>query len=490
VHRLTRALALVTVATAAAGCGHSQPRAHVLRLATANPSGIERDPGLRFFAARVAQLSRGKLRIAFDDRWGRDGNAHEATLMRDVEHGRADLGVVSTRSLARAGVVGMAALDAPLLIDRYSLESAVLASPLAGRLLAGTRAVGLEGLALLAGPLAHPVGTRGPFRRAADAYHRNFYLRDPEVSAAAAHALGAFPRPLALHWLTGAYVTGPRAMVDSALYEDDLDTLFFDRYGAQCADPDLACQTMGPWVTVNVALWPRMSAIVANPAALARLNPRERGWLRTAASDAAGPSMTVGHSDQRILGELCAAGVRAVVAPQAGVAGLAGAWRHLYGRLPAQPIRAIERLKRTAPPDPPLRIAPGCGRDALHAGPARGVPSTIPDGVYRARLTPADLRAAGANDSDDRAGIATLTLRTGHWRLTVTEPGEHVETGTYAGSPLRTAWESEGPAGRDEAYMAVVVGHGGALRFHVARADDLPHARALYASHPWRRIGP
>jgi hypothetical protein len=200
--------------------------------------------------------------------------------------------------------------------------------------------------------------------------------------------------------------------------------------------------------------------------------------------------MTVGHGDQRILGELCAAGVRAVVAPRAGVAGLAGAWRHLYGRLPAQPIHAIERLKRTAPPDPPLRIAPGCGRDALHAGPARGVRSTIPDGVYRARLTPADLRAAGANDSDDRAGIATLTLRAGHWRLTVTEPGEHVDTGTYAGTPLRTAWESEGPAGRDEAYMAVVVGHGGALRFHVARADDLPHTRALYASHPWRRIGP
>jgi TRAP-type C4-dicarboxylate transport system substrate-binding protein len=489
VRRLTQALVLVAVGAAIAGCSQSRPRAHVLRLATANRSGIEHDPALGFFAARVAQRSGGRLRIAFDDRWGRDGNAHEAALIGDVARGRAELGVVATRSLARAGARGMAVLDAPLLVDRYSLQAAVLASPLAVRLQAGTRAAGLEGLALLAGPLAHPVGTRGPVRRAADARHRNFYVRDPGVAARAAHALGAFPHPLTLQWLNKAYVTGPRSIEAPAVYEDGLDALFFDRYGAQCAAPDRDCRTMGPWVTVNVALWPRMSAIVANPAALARLSPRQRAWLRAAAADAARRSTTVGHADQRILDELCAAGVRAALAPPAGIAELAHAWHHLYDRLPARAIHAIERLKQSAPPDPPLRIPAGCGKNAPHAGPARGVSSTIPDGVYRVRITRADLRAASATGADDRPGIATLTLRAGHWHLALTEPGERLEEGTYAGTPPRTAWTSEGPAGRDEAYMSVAVGPGGALRFNVARADDLPHTRAMYASHPWRRIG-
>jgi TRAP-type C4-dicarboxylate transport system substrate-binding protein len=490
VQRLTRALALGAVMAAATGCSHAHPRAHVLRLASAAPAGVERNPGLRVFARRVAELSGGRLRIAFDDRWGLDGNAHEATLIRDVAHGRAELGIVSTRSLARAGVRGMAVLDAPLLVDRYSLQAVVVTSPMARRMLAGTRPLGLEGLALLAGPLAHPVGTRGPVRRAADAYHRNFYLRDAEVAAPAAHALGAFPSPLTLRWLNRAYVTGPRAIEAPALYEDDLDALFFDRYGAQCADPDRECRTMGPWVTVNVALWPRMSAIVANPAALARLTARERTWLRTAATDATIGSTRVARTDQRILEELCAAGVRAALATPTGVAGLARAWRGLYDRLPAGAVHHIQRLKDAAAPDPPLRIPRGCGRDAAHAGPARGVRSTLPDGVYRAQITRADLRVAAANRGDDRTGIATLTLRDGHWRLALTEPGERVEEGTYAGTPLRTAWASEGPAGRDEAYVSIVAARGGALRFHAARADDLPHTRALYASHPWQRIGP
>jgi hypothetical protein len=232
-----------------------------------------------------------------------------------------------------------------------------------------------------------------------------------------------------------------------------------------------------------------MSAIVANRAALTRLTARERGWLRTAAADATARSTSTGRTDQGILDELCAAGVRAALAPPAGIAGLARALHRFYGDLPASDVRAIERLKRTAPPDPPLRTPAGCGRDAAHEGPARGVRSTVPDGVYRTRITRADLRAAGADSSGDRAGIATLTLRSGRWRLALTEPGMRVEQGTYAGMAMRTAWQSEGPAGRDEAYVSIVVGPGGALRFHVARADDLPHARALYASHPWKRIG-
>jgi len=500
VYRVKRAVAIVVVAGGIGGCSRSHPHtpAHVLRLETANPAGVDHDPAMRFFAARVARLSGGRLRIAFDDRWGRDGDAREASLIRDVADGRAELGIAHTRALALAGARDMDALDAPMLIDRYSLEAAVIASPLAARMLAGTRGAEVEGLALLSGPLARPVGTRGPLRSAVVVDHRQFDVRDvishgghpwTSVAQRAANSLGAFVRPLGLRVLTSTYVAGPRTIEAPALYEDDLDSLFFDRYGAQCASPNPGCRTMGPWVTLNVALWPRMSALVANHAALARLTARERGWLRAAAAAAATRSATAGMADQGILDELCAAGVRAASAPRRLVVELAHRWRRFYGQLPAFAIRTIERMRRVTRPDRPLRIPAHCGRRSLHLGPARGVSSTLPDGVYRVRITSADLRFAGANGIADRPGVATLTMRGGHWRLVLTEPGDRVETGTYAGTPSRTAWASEGPAGRDEAYMSITVGRDRTLHFNVARADDLAHARAIYASHPWRRIG-
>jgi hypothetical protein len=116
------------------------------------------------------------------------------------------------------------------------------------------------------------------------------------------------------------------------------------------------------------------------------------------------------------------------------------------------------------------------------------VRSPIPDGVYRARITDSDLRKAGAHRAGNRAGTATLTLRGGRWRLLFSEPGRAVQTGTYAGTPLRTTWAYDGSV-RNESYVSVVVGRDGGLRFHVVRALDLPFAHATYASHVFERIG-
>src|SRR3954451_11905848 len=104
--------AVVALLAGVAGCSESrsQPPARVLRLATANPAGVAHDPALRVFAARVARLSGGRLRISFDDRWGRDGNAHEVPMLRGLAAGSDDLAIAHTRSLARAGARDMEAL--------------------------------------------------------------------------------------------------------------------------------------------------------------------------------------------------------------------------------------------------------------------------------------------------------------------------------------------------------------------------------------------
>src|SRR4029450_10290681 len=45
-----------------------------------------------------------------------------------------------------------------------------------------------------------------------------------------------------------------------------------------------------PYVTANVNLWPQMDVLFASPARLAALTDQQRGWLRQAASNAAGRS--------------------------------------------------------------------------------------------------------------------------------------------------------------------------------------------------------
>ena len=61
---LAAALALVAV-TGCAGSRHERVR--TLRLASADPAGIEHNPAVAFFVDRVARLSGGRLRIAVDE---------------------------------------------------------------------------------------------------------------------------------------------------------------------------------------------------------------------------------------------------------------------------------------------------------------------------------------------------------------------------------------------------------------------------------------
>jgi hypothetical protein len=141
-------------------------------------------------------------------------------------------------------------------------------------------------------------------------------------------------------------------------------------------------------------------------------------------------------------------------------------------------LRRILALRSAKRSSSAVRVPSPCHRAHIR--------SPLPDGVYRVRVTGADLRAAGADAA--RAATATLTLRAGRWRLELREPGRYVERGTYAGTALRTAW-----IGRrltpDDSFLSVVVARDGALRIHAAHGTDIAYIRATYGSHAWRRIG-
>jgi TRAP-type C4-dicarboxylate transport system substrate-binding protein len=474
------AIALGLAIVAVAGCGgSSRGDAVVLHMASADPRGLEHQPAVADFVRRVGRLSGGRLRIVVDRRWSGGGldDANEPALLRDVALGAADLGAAQTRSFRAVGVRSFDAFDVPGLVDGYRVEAAVLRSGLAARMLAGTRPAGLEGLALFAGPLSRPVGTRAPLLRARDYRGLAFGVRPSPVAEGGVRALGARPVELAQHTIFGLYLRVGRRPAPQTAYEDDLDALFFDRDdGAR------------PWVTANVALWARPLALVANPRRLRSLSAQQRAWLERAAAGAARAPIRLDR-DAALGPELCAAGVRIAVAPRSAIAALRRAWGQPAARTARRPalgagIRRIAALRRRAGPDPPARVPPGCVR---RPGPGAGVRSTLPEGIYRMRVTAADVRAADRFGNAAQTGTQTLTLRDGRWHLVITEPGRYEERGTYAGTRLRTTLISHRPVIDDRAYVSVVADRDG-LRFAVGRA---PNAfwPVVFASHRWRRIG-
>src|SRR5687768_17005545 len=102
--------------------GKTRPDVTTLVLANGNGESDELKP----FADAVARLSAGTLRIRFEDAWRNGERRYEAGLIRDVAAGRADLGWAGSRAFDDVGVRAFDALHAPLLIDSYALQRAVL----------------------------------------------------------------------------------------------------------------------------------------------------------------------------------------------------------------------------------------------------------------------------------------------------------------------------------------------------------------------------
>ena len=489
-------LLLALAVLSLSGCGAaSKPAGLVLVMESPDTAGIEHDPAVAYFVNRVAQLSGGRLRIEVDNVRPLDGSVDETAVLRAVARGSADLGWAHTRSFGSVNVHAFDALDAPMLIENYRTQSAVIRSGLAASMLASVNRAGLEGLALLAGPLNRLTDTRTPLRGAGEIRGHAFALRRSSFADAAVRALG--DRPVELSYGSvdvGLYtnvIDGQPA--PPTFLEEDLDSIFFDRYGGRCQTQIPGCATSRPWVMANVVLGASPEVIVANPGRLRRLSARQRSWLIRAAVDAARYSTQVADRDDRLVPELCAAGVRFATASPTALASLRRAWRPLYARLehgPAGPaILQIVALRGGGSAPPSLRIPSDCHRQPRQAYTAHGVHSSVPDGVYRIQVTAADIAAAGAQNLGVNPGVETLTLRNGHWRLSITEPGDSTEQGTYAGTPLRTAWFTDRPGFDQESFYSIAVSPSG-LRFHIVQSwDTFLIEQATFGLHPWQRIG-
>jgi TRAP-type C4-dicarboxylate transport system substrate-binding protein len=378
----------------------------VLKLAEGG-SWINNDLAVADFVRRVGELSGGALRIEVPSDGGIPEPHAEQQTVRDVQAGKFDLGSVGTRVFDTLDVDSFQALTAPMLIDSYPLERAVISSQIPAQMLDGLDTAGVIGLGVLADGLRRPIAVRQPLLSPSDWRGITFAAVRSQGQAESVQALGALPSELNGAALTEALQNGQVQGAENNLLGYETNRR----------------ETAAPYITANVILWPKMIALLANPGRFSRLSAEQQGWLRRAARETASASTSLFEREDGIVATVCASGGRFANASQADVAALEQAFAPVYITLEKDPetkefISQIEQLKQSISAGPPLAIPPGCTGSVSGGGntndPIAGRWSTgklTESQVVRAFV------AAGGSEKDGHALFAQLGGGSKHYAV-------------------------------------------------------------------------
>lgn len=352
---------LVAGSLALAGCTGAVDKAGgagpvVLRMANVY-SDLDYEPGIQAFVEAVEAVSDGAMVIEVVSEWSDFAPDAEKQIVADVAAGEADLGWTGTRVFDLLDITAFTPLTAPMLIDSYALQDAVVESELPARMLESLDAVGLHGLAVLGGGLRKPVAATAPLVAASDWEGVTFQAFPSNAHAEAIRALNATPTDVLWDLLDEGVIDG-----DIRGFEKNLRIV---RINGQ--------HLLAPYVTANVNLWPETSVVFANPARMAQLTEQQRGWLDEAAGATASDSSEL-YDDQAELETLCDGGARAAEASAAQLDELSAAFAPVIEGLRSGETGAaidhIEELKTSTRAEPPLRIPAECTTSAPATAPA------------------------------------------------------------------------------------------------------------------------
>ena len=431
--RLLTAAVLAVLVPAVAGCGGaSRPGAAdkaggstapvVLRAAVAFDPNQPDARDVEYFAAQVAKLSSGRLRVklVFDVGGLSDPNA-EARAAGLVRNGTYDLGWIGARAWDELGVKSFQALQAPFLITSYPLLEKVVTSPLAGEMLAGLRSRQMVGLALVPGLLRHPAGLRRPLMSLSDFAGARFRDIPSRATDALLTALGAVPSHVGNNDFEKAAAEG---RIDGGEWS-------------------LANAPLGGIVTANITFFGKALTLFAGKRSFSGLSAEQRDILRRAAA------RTVAHAadhpvrdalafESVLARRFCKTPGRVVLASNAQLLELERAARPVYADLQRDPetsrlIAAIRTLGASLPPPLPIRVPTACTRPKQPAV-APGKSLGPLDGTYHWRLTEAAARAFGPPatnpENDHYPAVNAAVLRDG--------------VVTIVSSPAADAWHLHG----------------------------------------------
>src|SRR5439155_26424759 len=273
---------------------------------------------------------------------------------RAVEARRVDLGSVGAHVFNTLGVNSFQPLGAPMLIDSYPLERAVITSSIPGQMLTDLDKLKVIGLGILADGLRKPIAVARPLLGPADWRGISFAGFRSRGQAQAVEALGARPSDVIGEELTVALANGSVQGAENNLLVYENATR----------------QSVAPYVTANVNLWPKTVALFANPGRFAKLSAEQQRWLRQAAREVALGSTGLFQDEGGLVAKVCAARGRLANASPADLVALGQALSPVYASLEQDLqtkgfIEAIRRLKRSTSPGPALAIPPGCEGRAI-----------------------------------------------------------------------------------------------------------------------------
>ncbi|MFD8303047.1 TRAP transporter substrate-binding protein [Streptomyces sp. NPDC059690] len=389
--------------------------------------------GPQTFVDQLARLSGGRLKARVTTDYGNKAAQAESRLVQAIAAGKVDGGWPATRAFANAGITGLETVEAPMTITSVAAEKAFVTGPVAKEYLARLKGTGIVGLGLAAGGLRRPFAAKAPLLSPADFKGIRFRDYNSPVQAEALRALGATPVDL-------GYDFGDQ-IKSGALRGSEFDIAQYRNNGLT---------TEAGNITENVVLWPKVYALSLSRKRYDSLTSQQRTWVRRAAAAAVRASATGSHDETSAARVLCWKGARFARADARQLAALRTALRPVLDRLAADPVDArllhrLQTLARKHPGPEPLDLPAKChkGTAVRQAGDAMtSATGTIPDGVYRARITHADVAAAGGDvNGTHPAGVWTLTVRSGTYEVRcrpVAEPGDDCG----AGAPRRPLVEA------------------------------------------------
>jgi TRAP-type C4-dicarboxylate transport system substrate-binding protein len=409
-NRLTALILAAIAALAAAACGGESGadkagggKPVVLRLANINGQ-LDFTPAVVGFVDRVRELSGGDLRIEPVNDWGDLAADAEQRVVEDVAAGEVDLGWVGTRVFDTLHVRSFQALTAPMLIDSYALEGAVIQSGITEQMLRGLDDLGVAGLGVLPDGLRKPIGVSGPILGPADWDGITFSTVRSDGHADAVRALAATPAQV-------GRTARERRLKDGTI--QGLETSIWIH------QHNPALTALAPYVTSNVTLWPQMDVLLANPARLRSLTVQQRHWLEQAARFAATRAAAVADADADAIADSCATGARFAQASAADRAALQAAFAPVYASLRQDPetkafIEQIRALKRSTTPEAAPAVPSGCtGTAPAQTAVGSGTAPARLNGTYRFVISKKDATKAGDPEADQFPSVQTWTLKDG-----------------------------------------------------------------------------
>jgi TRAP-type C4-dicarboxylate transport system substrate-binding protein len=377
----TRSLPALTVLAAAAcavGCagmthdragGGQRAKPVVLTLASHDTGA-----GAREWIDAVQRLSGGSVRITQRPDWRDREVDYERHTIDDVRSGKVDLALIPARAYDTLGVRSFQALLAPLLVDSYPVERAVLTSHVPDRMLAGVAPLGVVGVAALPGALQYVLSMTAPLLRPLDyATHGRtgweIGVRPSRLTAATFRALGA--RAVAI-----------------APGDDRTRYLSVEQSPSEILAFHYQDVTQGESLARNIALWPRVMTVVMNREAYRRLSASQRRALVGAGSAATGPAVQrIERADAHAMRTFCRVRpfhqqVHVLTATPTDLDLTRRALRPVYAELIGDPataggIRAIRSIRHATRPAPTVHCP----------GDRRRPPSALTGQRYTAELT-------------------------------------------------------------------------------------------------------